>query len=65
VEEVLKLRDMGFKAIKLRVHNFDPAEDVAQAEAVRREAGDSLVLGADANQDWRSRLSATKGCSPR
>ena len=55
-EEVLKLRDMGFKAVKLRVHSFDPAEDVAQVEAVRRAAGDSLVLGVDANQGWRVAL---------
>ena len=55
-EEVLKLRDMGFKAVKLRVHSFDPAEDVAQVEAVRRAVGDSLVLGVDANQGWRVAL---------
>jgi D-galactarolactone cycloisomerase len=55
-EEVLKLRDMGFKAVKLRVHSFDPAEDVAQVQAVRRAVGDSLVLGVDANQGWRVAL---------
>jgi L-alanine-DL-glutamate epimerase-like enolase superfamily enzyme len=55
-EEVLKLRDMGFKSVKLRVHSFDPAEDVAQVEAVRRAVGDSLVLGVDANQGWRVAL---------
>jgi D-galactarolactone cycloisomerase len=55
-EEVLKLRDMGFKAVKLRVHSFEPAEDVAQVEAVRRAVGDSLVLGVDANQGWRVAL---------
>jgi D-galactarolactone cycloisomerase len=56
VEEVLKLRDMGFRAVKLRVHSFDPAEDVAQVEAVRRAVGDSLILGVDANQGWRVAL---------
>jgi len=55
-EEVLKLRDMGFKAVKLRVHSFDPAEDVAQVEAVRRAVGDSIVIGVDANQGWRVAL---------
>jgi D-galactarolactone cycloisomerase len=55
-EEVLKLRDMGFKAVKLRVHSFNPAEDVAQVEAVRRAVGESLVLGVDANQGWRVAL---------
>jgi len=55
-EEVLKLRDLGFKTVKLRVHSFDPAEDVAQVEAVRRAVGDSLILGVDANQGWRVAL---------
>ena len=55
-EEVLELCDMGFKAVKLRVHSFDPAEDVAQVEAVRRAVGDSVMLGVDANQGWRVAL---------
>jgi L-alanine-DL-glutamate epimerase-like enolase superfamily enzyme len=55
-EEVLKLREMGFKTVKLRVHSFDPAEDVAQVETVRRAVGDSLTLGVDANQGWRVAL---------
>jgi L-alanine-DL-glutamate epimerase-like enolase superfamily enzyme len=55
-EEVLELREMGFQTVKLRVHSFDPAEDVAQVEAVRRAVGDSLVLGVDANQGWRVAL---------
>lgn len=55
-EEVLELCDMGFKAVKLRVHSFDPAEDVAQVETVRRAVGDSVMLGVDANQGWRVAL---------
>jgi D-galactarolactone cycloisomerase len=55
-QEVLELRDMGFRTVKLRVHSFDPAEDVAQVEAVRRAVGDALVLGVDANQGWRVAL---------
>ena len=51
-EEALKLREMGFKAVKLRVHSFDPAEDVAQIKAVRRGVGDSMEIGVDANQGW-------------
>ena len=51
-EEVLKLREMGFKTVKLRVHSFDPAEDVAQVEAVRRAVGDDFGIGVDANQGW-------------
>jgi L-alanine-DL-glutamate epimerase-like enolase superfamily enzyme len=55
-EEVLELRDRGFKAVKLRVHSFDPAEDIAQVETVRRAVGDSMEIGVDANQGWRVAL---------
>lgn len=55
-EEVLKLRQMGFKTVKLRVHSFDPAEDVAQVEAVRRAVGDTMEIAVDANQGWRVAL---------
>ncbi|MEE8392128.1 MAG: enolase C-terminal domain-like protein [Anaerolineae bacterium] len=45
-EEVLKLHEMGLKTVKLRVHSFDPAEDV------RRAIGDDFGIGVDANQGW-------------
>ena len=49
-EEVLKLHEMGFQTVKLRVRSFDPAEDVTQVETVRRAVGDDLGIGVDANQ---------------
>lgn len=55
-EEVLRLREMGFRTVKLRVHSFDPAEDIAQIETVRKAVGDSMELGVDANQGWRVAL---------
>jgi L-alanine-DL-glutamate epimerase-like enolase superfamily enzyme len=55
-EEVLALAERGFPAVKLRVHSFDPAEDVAQIETVRKAVGDRLELGVDANQGWRVAL---------
>jgi L-alanine-DL-glutamate epimerase-like enolase superfamily enzyme len=55
-EEVLELGEMGFRTVKLRVHSFDPAEDVAQVETVRRAVGDTMQLGVDANQGWRVAL---------
>jgi L-alanine-DL-glutamate epimerase-like enolase superfamily enzyme len=55
-EEVEKLREQGFGAVKLRVHSFDPAEDIAQIETVRRAVGDDLQIGVDANQGWRVAL---------
>ena len=53
---VLPLREMGFQTVKLRVHSFDPAEDIAQVEAVRRAVGDDMGIGVDANQGWRVAL---------
>ena len=55
-EEVLRLRDKGFNTVKLRVHSFDPAEDIRQIETVRRAVGDSMQIGVDANQGWRVAL---------
>ena len=54
--EVLRLREQGFKTVKLRVHSFDPAEDIAQIETVRKAVGDSMEIGVDANQGWRVAL---------
>jgi len=56
IEEVLSLQEMGFKAIKLRVHSFDYKEDISQVEAVRKAVGDTIQIGVDANQGWRVSL---------
>lgn len=55
-EEVLRLREQGFRTVKLRVHSFDPADDIAQLETVRRTVGDTVEIGVDANQGWRVAL---------
>jgi D-galactarolactone cycloisomerase len=55
-EEVIHLREMGFDTFKLRVHDFELTQDVAQVEAVRRAVGDTMVIGVDANQGWRVAL---------
>jgi L-alanine-DL-glutamate epimerase-like enolase superfamily enzyme len=55
-EEVLKLRDMGFKTVKLRVHSFKPEDDIAVVKAVREAVGDSMQIAVDANQGWRVAL---------
>ncbi len=49
-EELLALKERGFKTAKLRVKNTIPAEDIRQIEVVRRGIGDALELGVDANQ---------------
>ena len=56
IDEVLKLREMGFKSVKLRVHSFSLGEDIAQVEAVRKAVGDTMQIGVDANQGWRVTL---------
>jgi L-alanine-DL-glutamate epimerase-like enolase superfamily enzyme len=55
-EEVIRLSEAGFRTVKLRVHSFDPAVDIAQIETVRHAVGDALELGVDANQGWRVAL---------
>ena len=51
-EEVLKLKEMGFKAAKLRVKAMDMRDDIALVETVRRAVGDDMALMVDANQGW-------------
>ena len=55
-EEVQALAEQGFGTVKLRVHDFDPAEDIRQVETVRRAVGDAMQIGVDANQGWRVAL---------
>ncbi|HNY64135.1 MAG TPA: mandelate racemase/muconate lactonizing enzyme family protein [Deltaproteobacteria bacterium] len=53
VEEVQKRYDEGFRCVKLRVHDFDVQQDIAQVEAVAKAFGDKMKIGVDANQGWR------------
>jgi L-alanine-DL-glutamate epimerase-like enolase superfamily enzyme len=55
-EDVLRLQEQGFRTVKIRVHSFDPAEDIAQIETVRKAVGEDLGIGVDANQGWRVAL---------
>ncbi len=52
-QELLKLRDMGFTGVKMRVHDFEMAKDIAHLELARKTLGDDFVIGVDANQGWR------------
>ena len=51
-EEVLKLKEMGFKAVKLRVKAMEMRDDIAQVEKVRAAVKDDFTLMVDANQGW-------------
>jgi D-galactarolactone cycloisomerase len=43
----------GFRAIKLRVHDFDERRDIEQVVAVAKAVGHKMKIGVDANQAWR------------
>jgi len=49
-DDARRLRDEGYRAIKLRIHNETLAEDIAQVAAVRKAVGDGMAIMADANQ---------------
>jgi D-galactarolactone cycloisomerase len=52
-EDALRLLERGFRAIKLRIHHWTLAEDVAIVEAVRKAVGDRMEIMVDANQAER------------
>ncbi len=43
----------GFRSIKLRVHDFDEAVDIAQVQETCRALDGRMKVGVDANQAWR------------
>ena len=52
VEEILALRERGFRTFKLRVKARECRDDVRLIEEVRKGVGNSPVIGVDANQGW-------------
>ena len=51
-EDALRYLEAGFRAMKLRLHNWTLREDVALVEAVRRAVGDRMEIMVDANQTF-------------
>ena len=49
-EDALKYYEIGFRAIKLRVHHEDPNQDLKLASTVKRAVGDKMEVMVDANQ---------------
>ena len=49
-EDAAARRAEGWRAIKLRLHDWTLAQDIAQVEGVRRAMGDEFVILVDANQ---------------
>ena len=52
-ESALRLREEGFKALKLRIDRTKLDEGLAAVEAVREAVGDSMEIMVDLNQAWR------------
>jgi L-alanine-DL-glutamate epimerase-like enolase superfamily enzyme len=52
VDELLAIKDKGFRTAKLRVKNKDLDEDIRHIEVIRKGVGEGLALGVDANQGW-------------
>ena len=49
-EDALKFYELGFRAIKLRVHHVEPKEDLKLVQAVVRAVGGKMDVMVDANQ---------------
>ena len=49
-EDALRYLERGYKAIKLRVRNPDPKDNIRLVEAVRDAVGDRMAIMVDANQ---------------
>jgi D-galactarolactone cycloisomerase len=49
-DDILRTRSQGWRAAKLRIHDWEMQSDIAQVEAVRRAVGDEFTLLVDANQ---------------
>jgi len=52
VDELLAMKERGFKTAKLRVKNIHLKDDIRLIEIIRKGVGDKLDLGVDANQGW-------------
>jgi L-alanine-DL-glutamate epimerase-like enolase superfamily enzyme len=52
-ESALRLRALGFPALKLRFHAADPREDLKVVAAVREAIGPEMHILVDANQGWQ------------
>ena len=60
----LRLRDEGFRALKIRVDPRRAAEGVAAVRATREAVGDSMAIMVDLNQGWRMPGDVTPALDP-
>lgn len=52
LDYIKMIKEMGFKAVKLRIRSMEFEKDIAIVEAVRKEVGDDFDIMVDANQGW-------------
>ena len=52
IDELLTMRERGYKTAKLRVKNRELKDDIRHIETVSKGVGEQLRLGVDANQGW-------------
>jgi len=52
IDELLAIRERGYKTAKLRVKNIELKDDIRHIEVIRKGMGDDFGLGVDANQGW-------------
>jgi L-alanine-DL-glutamate epimerase-like enolase superfamily enzyme len=52
-ESAIRLREEGFRALKIRVDPARLEEGIAAVEATRAAVGDSMAIMVDLNQGWR------------
>jgi len=52
VDELLAMKERGFKTAKLRVKNAGLSDDIRHIEVVSRGLSGAMKLGVDANQGW-------------
>ncbi len=53
VEEVLRFREQGFRAVKIRMRHEDIQRDLEVVSSVREAVGNTMEIMVDANQGWR------------
>jgi len=52
IDELMAIKERGFKTAKLRVKNHTLEEDIKLISEIKKGVGNDLVLGVDANQGW-------------
>lgn len=52
VSDVLKWREQGFQAVKIRAHHPNPQKDLEVVKAVRDAVGNDMEIMVDANMAW-------------